>query len=128
VGIAVGRIGCFLSGLPDGTYGTPTSLPWGVDFGDGISRHPTAIYESIFMLAFAAALSRVAPRFANGQLFNVFMAGYLAFRLIVDGIKPGLSVALGLTSIQLACIAGLAICVWRLSRVQQPAVVTPGVH
>src|SRR5262249_55290770 len=30
VGIAVGRIGCFLSGLADNTYGTATSLPWGV--------------------------------------------------------------------------------------------------
>ena len=35
-GIAVGRLGCFFAGLPDYTYGTPTSLPWGVDFGDGV--------------------------------------------------------------------------------------------
>ena len=33
VGIAIGRIGCFLAGLADDTYGTPTSLPWGVNFG-----------------------------------------------------------------------------------------------
>ena len=119
-GIAVGRIGCFLSGLPDGTYGTATSLPWGVDFGDGIARHPTALYESAFMILFALVLSRTAPRFARGQLFNVFMAGYLAFRLVVDAIKPGVPVVLGLTSIQLACIAGLAICAWRSSRLRQP--------
>ena len=48
LGVAIGRIGCFLGGLPDGTYGTPTSLPWGVDFGDGIPRHPTQLYESDF--------------------------------------------------------------------------------
>jgi phosphatidylglycerol:prolipoprotein diacylglycerol transferase len=41
LGIAVGRIGCFLAGLADDTYGTPTTLPWGIDFGDGIPRHPT---------------------------------------------------------------------------------------
>jgi prolipoprotein diacylglyceryltransferase len=48
LGIAVGRIGCFLAGLADGTYGNPTHLPWAtkylsVDFGDGIPRHPTQI-------------------------------------------------------------------------------------
>src|SRR5262249_4539052 len=34
VGIAIGRIGCFLSGLDDQTYGIATTLPWGIDFGD----------------------------------------------------------------------------------------------
>ena len=27
LGIAIGRIGCFLTGLSDNTYGTPTNLP-----------------------------------------------------------------------------------------------------
>lgn len=39
-GMAIGRIGHFLTGLQDKTYGIPTTLPWGVDFGDSISRHP----------------------------------------------------------------------------------------
>ena len=51
LGIAIGRVGCFLTGLSDNTYGTPTSLPWGVDFGDGIRRHPTQLYEIIFLFA-----------------------------------------------------------------------------
>jgi prolipoprotein diacylglyceryltransferase len=127
-GIAVGRIGCFLSGLPDGTYGTATSLPWGIDLGDGVPRHPTALYESAFMIAFALVLSRLAPRLARGQLFNLFMAGYLVFRLVVDAIKPGVSVALGLTAIQLACLVGLAICAWRSRRLQRQAVVVQGVR
>ena len=45
LGIAIGRIGCFLTGLSDNTYGTPTTLPWAVNFGDGIPRHPTQLYE-----------------------------------------------------------------------------------
>ena len=53
VGIAVGRIGCYLGGLEDFTYGTPTSLPWGPDFGDGLPRHPVQLYESASMAAFA---------------------------------------------------------------------------
>jgi len=50
LGIAVGRFGCFFAGLPDYTYGTPTAVPWGVDFGDGIRRHPVQLYESAAML------------------------------------------------------------------------------
>ncbi len=53
VGMAIGRIGCFVSGLADHTYGIATSLPWGIDLGDGIARHPVQLYE-IGFLAFAA--------------------------------------------------------------------------
>jgi len=42
LGIAIGRIGCFLTGLADNTYGVATSLPWGVDFGDGVFELPAA--------------------------------------------------------------------------------------
>ena len=45
LGVAVGRWGCLFAGLPDRTYGTPTGLPWGVDLGDGIPRHPVQVYE-----------------------------------------------------------------------------------
>ena len=34
VGYGVGRIGCLISG--DGDYGTPTSLPWGMSFPNGL--------------------------------------------------------------------------------------------
>src|SRR5581483_2391058 len=51
LGIAIGRIGCFLTGLSDNTYGKRTSLPWAVDFGDGVPRHPTQLYETLFLLA-----------------------------------------------------------------------------
>lgn len=53
IGIAIGRIGCYGAGLDDFTYGTPTSLSWGHDFGDGTLRHPVQIYESIAMAGFA---------------------------------------------------------------------------
>lgn len=42
LGMGIGRIGCFLAGLQDGTYGNPTRLPWGVDFGDGTLLRPAA--------------------------------------------------------------------------------------
>ena len=49
--IAVGRIGCFFAGLDDMTYGTPTTLWWGIDFGDGTPRHPVQLYEAAVMAA-----------------------------------------------------------------------------
>jgi phosphatidylglycerol---prolipoprotein diacylglyceryl transferase len=116
VGIAIGRIGCFLSGLPDRTYGTATTLPWAVDFGDGVTRHPTALYESLFVLVLGAALSRLESRLAPGRLFRMFMFAYLAFRVAVDAIKPGLPVALGLTALQWACVIGALYSAWLLSR------------
>lgn len=61
-GIAIGRIGCFLTGLSDNTYGTPTKLPWGVNFGDGIPRHPTQLYEIAFLVALIPLLYRTLNR------------------------------------------------------------------
>jgi phosphatidylglycerol---prolipoprotein diacylglyceryl transferase len=60
LGIAIGRIGCFLTGLSDNTYGIPTRLPWAVDFGDGIPRHPTQLYEIAFLLALIPLLYKIA--------------------------------------------------------------------
>src|SRR5207237_3873959 len=50
LGYAVGRIGCLTSG--DGDYGTPTSLPWGMSFPNGLVSttlpvHPKPIYEAL---------------------------------------------------------------------------------
>src|SRR5437867_3574990 len=45
IGIAIGRVGCFLAGKQDDTYGIPTTLPWGVSLGDGMSRHPVQLSE-----------------------------------------------------------------------------------
>jgi len=115
LGLAIGRLGCHLSGLTDGTFGTPTSLPWGLDFGDGIARHPTNLYEITFLAALAlllAALERRGP-LPNGRRFELFLAGYLLFRLLVEFLKPTAALpGLGLTAIQWACVAGLGYYVW----------------
>ena len=119
LGIAIGRIGCFLAGLPDNTYGTATSLPWGVDFGDGIRRHPTQLYEAAFLVTMIPCLywmlkrvprsENVAPPHHNstlldGDVFKLFMVCYASFRLLCDFIKPYPRVAFGLGTIQWACV------------------------
>jgi phosphatidylglycerol:prolipoprotein diacylglycerol transferase len=118
LGIAIGRIGCFLTGLSDNTYGTPTSLPWGVNFGDGVARHPTQIYEMTFLLLLVPVLYSVlkaitrpqtewGPVFVSGDAFKVFMVAYLSFRLLCDFIKPYSRIFLGLGGIQWACLLTL---------------------
>ena len=65
LGYGIGRIGCLLSG--DGDYGTPTSLPWGMSFPNGLVPttervHPTPIYELIASVAIAWILWRLGRR------------------------------------------------------------------
>jgi prolipoprotein diacylglyceryltransferase len=132
LGIVIGRIGCFLTGLSDNTYGTPSNLPWAVNFGDGIPRHPTQLYEIVFLLLLIPILYRVLnkivilsgavtqrsevtaqskdpyPRSESaphpGDAFKVFMVAYLSFRLLCDFIKPYPRIFLGLGGIQWACV------------------------
>ncbi|MBK7644886.1 MAG: prolipoprotein diacylglyceryl transferase [Planctomycetes bacterium] len=113
VSIAVGRVGCFLSGLADHTYGVATSLPWGVDFGDGIARHPTQLYEIVFLGLLGMVLARRRTRaWPEGARFDVFLLAYFAFRLAIDFWKPypRLPASIGLAATQWAALAGI---VWR---------------
>jgi len=110
---AIGRIGCFLTGLSDKTYGVATTLPWGVDFGDGIYRHPTQIYEIIFLLALAILIQiRARYQRQEGDLFKFYIIAYLGFRFLIDFLKPDFHVILGLSAIQIACLLGLGYY-WR---------------
>jgi prolipoprotein diacylglyceryltransferase len=91
VGVAVGRIGCFLSGLDDFTYGTPTALPWARDFGDGVPRHPVQLYESAAMAAFAAVYTwRILnrDRFWATQGFYLAVGFYGLQRFVWEFFKP----------------------------------------
>jgi phosphatidylglycerol---prolipoprotein diacylglyceryl transferase len=108
LGIAIGRVGCFLSGLEDQSYGVATVLPWGVDFGDGIARHPTQLYEVICLAALGAVLLyRRGLAATMGDRFRFFMIGYLGFRLLIDALKPAVRLG-GLSAIEWACLATLA--------------------
>jgi phosphatidylglycerol---prolipoprotein diacylglyceryl transferase len=118
LGIAIGRIGCFLTGLPDHTYGTHSTLPWAVDFGDG-PRHPTQLYESIFLLLLGTVLLLTSRIGHNGVLFRKFMLGYLGFRLLIEFIKPSDKPLLGLSAIQTACVLGIIACIIGLMRIRQ---------
>lgn len=114
VGILIGRVGCFLCGLSDHTFGTPTTLPWAMDFGDGVWRHPTQFYEMIFLLLWGALLYwRQCFGYKPGQLFLWLMLGYLSFRFGVDFIKTTPHAYWGLNSTQVLCLIGLVPIAWQ---------------
>ncbi len=114
LGIAIGRVGCFLAGLEDFTYGTPTALPWGHDFGDGIPRHPVQLYEAAAMLAFAAVyLWRLlqADRFWIERGFYLAVGFYGLQRFLWEFLKPYAPIAGPFTLFHLlsAAIAAYAV-------------------
>lgn len=126
-GIFIGRIGCFLAGIHDETYGIATRLPWGVDFGDGIARHPTQLYEMLFVLVLAVFLQRAKQHLSSkpGLQFKLMLAAYLVWRIGVDSLKP-VSYAWygGLSGIQWLCLIALLfylpLCIaqWRTQPVR----------
>ena len=114
LGIAIGRIGCLLAGIADDTYGLPTRSAFfthylSIDLGDGIPRHPVQIYEIAFLLALALVLHQLSRRpHPQGLLFRLFLFSYLAWRLLIDTLKPQ-PLFHGLSPIQWSCALALAL-------------------
>lgn len=120
VGMMIGRIGCFLTGLDDHTHGVATTWMTGVDFGDGIKRHPTQAYEIFFLGVTASVFLQLKKKKIGweGWLFQLFMLSYLGFRLIIDFIKPTPHPYWILNNIQVACLAGIMYYIWLIHKKQ----------
>lgn len=113
-GLALGRMGCFLRGC---CYGRPTSLPWGVDFGDGIARHPAQLYESAFAAILLVWMLAARPgEGVPGRLFRLFMVAYFVFRFMVEFVREETLVLAGLSGFQLVSAAVLAYYGFQLLR------------
>lgn len=102
IGIFFGRIGCFLAGC---CYGTATSLPWGVNFGDGILRHPTQLYEALFVLGIFVYSQLMKEKYEPGELFGKFMIAYFSWRFLVEFIRVNPVAVAGLTYYQIVSLA-----------------------
>jgi prolipoprotein diacylglyceryltransferase len=105
----IGRIGCFTQGINEPTYGVESSLPWAMNLGDGLKRHPVSLYEIVFLVLLWLLLHKLNTRFylKSGIIFKYFMITYLIFRFSIDFIKPVHHVIFWLSSIQFACLSGL---------------------
>jgi len=109
LGLIIGRIGCFSTGVYEETYGIQTNLFTAMDLGDGILRHPVCLYEIFYLGVLWITIKQVSIRIQleNGSMFKIFMIAYLCIRLMPDFYITHHPFILGLSTIQLVCIAGL---------------------
>ncbi len=106
LGIFIGRMGCFLSGINEFTYGKETTSVLGMDLGDGLLRHPTALYELVFLVVLFFSLKRLqsTSTLNNGEVFKWFMVLYFTFRFCIEFLKPNVFYIIGLSTIQILCV------------------------
>lgn len=102
----IGRIGCFLTGIHEETYGLPTDSFFGMHLGDAYLRHPVALYEIAFLIFMWFELRMISRKnkYPSGFIFQLFMLSYFSFRFFLDFIKPKINILGNLGTIQLVCI------------------------
>ena len=108
----IGRIGCFLAG--DGTYGRPTTLPWGVTFTNGVVPttvpvHPTPLYETLAAVLITVILWRLERRLAPVGVFGAYLVLSGISRFLVEFLRINTPVLAGLTQPQLWALLGIGI-------------------
>ncbi len=123
LGMAIGRVGCFLSEQ----VGTPTTLPWGLRLSDatlaripncpycrpGVALHPSFLYEIAFHLGmFFILLAYLRPRVrVEGDLFKIYLLAYAVFRFFVEFVRGNVAVWHGLSGSQLFLIPSAMLLV-----------------
>jgi len=112
--IIIGRLGCFLSGMDDFTYGIPTQLALGYDFGDGVRRHPVQLYESfslgLFLIIFLSTFKKHQGLWET-KGFYLFIFFYASQRLIWEFFKPYATLFFSLNLFQFLTIL---LIIWSL--------------
>ena len=141
IGLTIGRIGDIINGEH---HGTPTTLPWGVEYVNpatlgepGKVVHPEVAYEMVLCLAILGALlplhQRLKQRFPDGVLGLIYFGVYAAGRFLLSFTRTDPAVFLGLRQAQLASalmvlIAVIAIPLLlrrRAAKASSPAQATP---
>lgn len=117
---AIGRWGNYFN---EELFGTPTTLPWGLEispmnpaFPDGLPAdvlfHPTFLYESIWSLVGVGILLALDRRFELrwGKLFGVYLIYYSVGRILVENLRIDPSeIFFGLRTNVWSGIIGIAI-------------------
>jgi phosphatidylglycerol:prolipoprotein diacylglycerol transferase len=119
IGLAIGRIGDVINGEH---HGTPTNLPWGVEYVNpatlgepGVVVHPEVAYEMVLTLAILGALlpfhQRLKGRLPDGVLGLIYLGVYAAGRFFLSFLRTDPAVFLGMRQAQLASLLMVAIAV-----------------
>ncbi|UWX59889.1 prolipoprotein diacylglyceryl transferase [Chryseobacterium oranimense] len=114
--IIIGRIGCFLTGVHEETYGLPTTSIFGMHLGDKYLRHPVALYEIAFLIVLWICLKRMENKrkYPSGFIFQVFMLSYFTFRFFLDFIKPKVEIIGNLGTIQLVSLSVIIYYIYKI--------------
>lgn len=151
VGYALGRVGCF---LVNDDYGVPTTLPWGMQFPEGlpattvanlqqqfhvqfppgtdplqvVAVHPTQIYETILMLVAFWWLWRLREHHhAIGWRFGVYLVLAGAERFLIEFVRAKDDRLLGPLTLAQATSIGLVLTgLYVIQRLRAPAPVPAG--
>ena len=116
LGMAIGRIGCFLTGC---CFGIETSLPFGVNFGDGIMRIPTQLIEMVFCLILFGYLfykQKSKKELQPGILFYDLVLYYFIFRFFIEFIRGTEKNILCFSIYQVISIIGVLYIVLKIKK------------
>ena len=132
LGLAIGRIGCFLTEPP----GRATSMPWGIRSDpraqellphcqpcrQGLAMHPSFVYEIVFLLVSLWLMRRYRHIFTTpGSLFIAFLATYSVFRFLIEFTRGNSVNSWGLTGSQVFLLVVSPLILWRLRGSFRPA-------
>lgn len=113
LGYGLGRGSCLLAGC---CYGSACELPWAVDFGDGLLRHPTQAYAMLWEIIVSFALFRLEKMnfLLRGQLFALWLIFHGAGRLLMESLRDDFrgSMPLGVSISSWLSIILLVLGVW----------------
>jgi phosphatidylglycerol---prolipoprotein diacylglyceryl transferase len=151
VGLALGRIGCFLNGC---CYGGPCDLPWAVQFpphsppwldqaarglipatsAGSLPVHPAQLYAALdagLLAALAVAFTPLARR--PGEVFALALTLHPISRLLLEAIRidepPMFGTPLSISQLVSVVLLGLAAALWWwLSRQPVRAVHSPSAN
>ena len=120
VAMCIGRIGCFLTGIGEQTYGLPTTSIFGMHLGDEYLRHPVALYEIVFLIMLGIGINGFRKKYTypSGVLFQIFMLCYFTFRFVLDFIKPKINILLEISTIQITCLVVVIYYIFKLQNHQ----------
>ncbi len=118
LGLAIGRIGCQLSG--DGDYGVPTSLPWGMSYPNGVVPttervHPAPLYEMAGSLMIFAHLWRRRFAARPGEIAARYLVLASALRFVIEFVRRNPAWLFGFTTAQAwsVVLALIGFWLWR---------------
>jgi prolipoprotein diacylglyceryl transferase len=134
---AIGRWGNYFN---QELFGTPTTLPWGLEIDSnnaayplglpgGVLFHPTFLYESLWSLAGVALLLTLDKKFELrwGKMFALYIAFYSIGRIWTESLRIDPSdIILGLRTNIWSALAGIvaAVVIWQVQNRRHPGLET----